>query len=75
MSIYFYRKTHENSRKEVEVGDPSAGRSRRLSLTQFQNGWQYYLPSLIWFTVGYRRRNRSANGCPPTKGLPTFYLE
>ncbi|MDR1268864.1 MAG: hypothetical protein LBK82_05015 [Planctomycetaceae bacterium] len=39
--------------------------SRRLSLAPFQNGWQHHLPSLIWFTVGYRRRNRSANGCPP----------
>jgi hypothetical protein len=27
--------------------------------------WQYHLPSLIWFTVGYRRRDLLAKGCPP----------
>ncbi|MDR1268839.1 MAG: hypothetical protein LBK82_04890 [Planctomycetaceae bacterium] len=28
------------------MGDPPAGRSRRLSFTRLQNGWQYHLPSL-----------------------------
>ncbi|MDR1270732.1 MAG: hypothetical protein LBK82_14545 [Planctomycetaceae bacterium] len=47
------------------MGDPFAERSRRLSLTRLQNGRQYHLPSLIRFTVGYRRRNLLAKGCPP----------
>ncbi|MDR1270935.1 MAG: hypothetical protein LBK82_15580 [Planctomycetaceae bacterium] len=50
------------------MGDPFAEGSRRLSLTRLQNGRQHHLPSLIWFTVGYRRRDLSAKGRPPTKG-------
>ncbi|MDR1269654.1 MAG: hypothetical protein LBK82_09020 [Planctomycetaceae bacterium] len=47
------------------MGNPSAGRLRRLSFTRLQNGKQYNLPLLIQFPVGYRRRDLSAKGRPP----------